>query len=60
MCGFLPFKLCSLNICSNFQGLAAMVGAFPTIKTNPEQAVRLTRRIWVAKFDLVEENRWEF
>ncbi|KAJ1530782.1 hypothetical protein ONE63_005633 [Megalurothrips usitatus] len=39
------------------RGLAAMVGAFPTVKTNPEQAVRLTRRIWVAKFDVVEESR---
>lgn len=35
-----------------------MVAAFPTFKTNPEQAVRLTRRIWVARFDVVEENRY--
>lgn len=39
------------------RGLAAMVAAFPTFKTNPEQAARLTRRIWVARFDVVEENR---
>ncbi|KAE8739724.1 hypothetical protein FOCC_FOCC014768 [Frankliniella occidentalis] len=39
------------------RGLAAMVGAFPTLKTNPEQAVRLTRRIWVARFDVVDENK---
>nr|CAD7442358.1 unnamed protein product [Timema bartmani] len=39
------------------RGLAAMVRALPTLKQNYEEAVRLTRRIWVARFDVVEENR---
>nr|CAD7392316.1 unnamed protein product [Timema cristinae] len=39
------------------RGLAAMVRALPTSKQNYEEAVRLTRRIWVARFDVVEENR---
>jgi hypothetical protein len=39
------------------QGLIAMVGAFPTLKEDYEQALRLIRRIWVAQFDVSEENR---
>ncbi|KAJ4427091.1 hypothetical protein ANN_24706 [Periplaneta americana] len=38
------------------RGLIAMVGAFPTLKEDYEQALRLIRRIWVARFDVSEEN----
>lgn len=41
------------------QGLIAMVGAFPTLKEDYDQALRLIRRIWVSQFDVSEENRWE-
>lgn len=34
-----------------------MVNALPTLKENYEQGLRLIRRIWVAKFDVVEENK---
>ncbi|XP_021942062.1 eIF-2-alpha kinase activator GCN1, partial [Zootermopsis nevadensis] len=39
------------------RGLIAMVGAFPTLKEDYNQALRLIRRIWVAQFDVCEENR---
>ncbi|XP_063238170.1 stalled ribosome sensor GCN1 isoform X2 [Bacillus rossius redtenbacheri] len=39
------------------RGLAVMVHALPTLDDNPDQAVCLTRRVWVAKFDVHEENR---
>ncbi|GFG32063.1 hypothetical protein Cfor_06845 [Coptotermes formosanus] len=39
------------------RGLIAMVGAFPTLKEDYDQALRLIRRIWVAQFDVSEENR---
>ncbi|PSN31349.1 eIF-2-alpha kinase activator GCN1, partial [Blattella germanica] len=39
------------------RGLIAMIGAFPTLKEDYEQAIRLIRRIWVARFDVCEENK---
>jgi hypothetical protein len=39
------------------QGLIAMVGALPTLTEDYDQALRLIRRIWVAQFDVSEENR---
>jgi hypothetical protein len=34
-----------------------MVGAFPSLKGDYIEALQLTRRIWVAQFDVCEENR---
>lgn len=48
---------CLCLLCVMLQGLIAMVGAFPTLKEDYDQALRLIRRIWVAQFDVSEENR---
>nr|BAN20950.1 translational activator gcn1 [Riptortus pedestris] len=39
------------------RALLAITQVFPKPKQNAEQAFRLTKRIWVAKFDVVTENR---
>ncbi|XP_046621828.1 eIF-2-alpha kinase activator GCN1 isoform X1 [Neodiprion virginianus] len=39
------------------RGLTVVRQAFPSEKEDYLQALRLTRRIWVAKFDVTEENR---
>ncbi|RZF42658.1 hypothetical protein LSTR_LSTR001453 [Laodelphax striatellus] len=38
-------------------GLQVMVNAFPSKKEDPELFLRLTRRLWVARFEVCEENR---
>ncbi|XP_046688091.1 eIF-2-alpha kinase activator GCN1-like [Homalodisca vitripennis] len=42
---------------SGLRGLTVMVPALPKQSENPELYLRLTRRVWVAKFDVAEENR---
>ncbi|XP_039292554.1 eIF-2-alpha kinase activator GCN1 [Nilaparvata lugens] len=39
------------------RGLQIMVNAFPSKKEDPELFLRLTRRLWVARFEVCEENR---
>lgn len=39
------------------RSLQILVRMLPTKMTNPEQYLKLTRRIWVAKHDIVTENR---
>ncbi|CAH1402466.1 unnamed protein product [Nezara viridula] len=39
------------------RALHALVPVFPKPKQNADQAFRLAKRIWVAKFDVVTENR---
>ena len=39
------------------QALSVVAGSFPTAEENSSFLAYLTRRLWIAKFDLVEENR---
>ncbi|KAI4488580.1 hypothetical protein M0802_011470 [Mischocyttarus mexicanus] len=39
------------------RGLTVIRQAFPSQKEDPEQLLRLTRRIWIARFDVCEENK---
>lgn len=40
-----------------FQGLTVIVPALPKQSENEDLYLRLARRVWVAKFDVAEENR---
>ncbi|XP_014232646.1 eIF-2-alpha kinase activator GCN1 [Trichogramma pretiosum] len=39
------------------RSLLIMKDAFPNNKVNPEQLLNLTKRIWIAKFDVCDENK---
>lgn len=39
------------------RGLMVIRDAYPTNKEDPAQLLNLTRRIWVAKFDVSDENK---
>ncbi|KAL1132575.1 hypothetical protein AAG570_010527, partial [Ranatra chinensis] len=39
------------------RSMCALVPVLPKPKQNRDQALRITRRVWVAKHDVVEENR---
>ncbi|XP_012272971.1 eIF-2-alpha kinase activator GCN1 [Orussus abietinus] len=39
------------------RGLTVIHSAFPSEKEDYDQLLRLTRRIWIAKFDVCEENK---
>jgi hypothetical protein len=40
------------------RGLTAVIGALPSIYDDYDLGLRLTRRLWVAKHDLSEENKY--
>lgn len=42
---------------SALRGLTVMISSIPTFEANYEQALLIGKRVWIARFDIKEENR---
>lgn len=45
---------------SALRSLSTMISSIPSFKENYEYAVKFNKRIWIARFDCNEENRYIF